>query len=114
MLVEVDVPNPTGELVPGMFADATIVLNQAHDVLTVPVEAIDRSGGRGSVVVITRDHLVDPRTVTVGLESASRVEISGPIAAGDLVVVGARDQLKARRQRSRRRSWTLPAARGRQ
>ncbi len=94
MPVEVDVTNPSGELVPGMNADATIVLNQAHDVLTVPVEAIDRNGGRGSVVVVTKDHLVDPRTVTVGLESASRVEVGGPIAAGDLVVVGARDQLK--------------------
>jgi hypothetical protein len=32
--------------------------------------------------------------VTVGLESSSRVEVSGPIAAGDLVVIGNRDQLK--------------------
>jgi RND family efflux transporter MFP subunit len=94
MPVEVDVTNPSGELVPGMNADATIALNQAHGVLTVPVEAIDRNGGRGSVVVVTKDHVVDPRTVTVGLESASRVEVGGPIAAGDLVVVGARDQLK--------------------
>jgi RND family efflux transporter MFP subunit len=94
MPVEVDVTNPSGELVPGMNADATIALNQALGVLTVPVEAIDRNGGRGSVVVVTKDHVVDPRTVTVGLESASRVEVGGPIAAGDLVVVGARDQLK--------------------
>jgi multidrug efflux pump subunit AcrA (membrane-fusion protein) len=94
MLVEVDVPNQNGELVPGMNADATITLNQAHDVLTVPVEAIDRSGAHGLVVVVTKDHVVDPRTVTVGLESASRVEVGGPIAAGDLVVIGARDQLK--------------------
>ncbi|HEY2435481.1 MAG TPA: efflux RND transporter periplasmic adaptor subunit [Vicinamibacterales bacterium] len=94
MPVEVDVPNPSGELMPGMNAAATIALREARDVLTVPVEAIDRGGGRGSLVVVTRDGVIEPRTVTVGLESASRVEVSGPIAAGDLVVIGARDQLK--------------------
>jgi RND family efflux transporter MFP subunit len=94
MPVEVDVPNPGGQLVPGMNADATIALSQAKDVLTVPVEAIDRANGHGSVVVVTKDHAVEPRTLTVGLESASRVEVSGPIAAGDLVVIGNRDQLK--------------------
>ena len=94
MLVEVDVPNPTGELMPGMNADATIALHQAHDVLTVPVEAVDRNEGQANVVVVTKDHVIDLRTLTIGLESASRVEVSGPIAAGDLVVIGARDQLK--------------------
>jgi RND family efflux transporter MFP subunit len=94
MPVEVDVANPAGELVPGMNADATITLNQSSGVLTVPVEAIDRAGPHGTVVVVTKDHIVDPRTVDVGLESASRVEVRGPIAAGDLVVIGARDQLK--------------------
>ncbi len=94
MPVEVDVPNRSGELMPGMNAEAIVALSQAHDVLTVPVEAIDRAGARGTVVVVTKDHVADPRTVTVGLESASRVEVSGSIAAGDLVVIGARDQLK--------------------
>lgn len=94
MPVEVDVPNPSGALVPGMNADATIALNQAHDVLTVPVEALDRGDGRAGVVVVTKEHVIDPRSVTVGLESASRVQVSGPLAAGDLVVIGSRDQLK--------------------
>jgi hypothetical protein len=58
------------------------------------VEAVDRAGGHAAVLVVTRDHVIEPRTVTAGLESASRVQVSGPIAEGDLVVVGARDQLK--------------------
>lgn len=94
MPVEVDVPNPSGALVPGMNADATIALGEARGVLTVPVEAVDRSGSGASIAVVTKDHAIDVRAVRVGLESASRVAIDGPIAPGDLVVIGSRDQLK--------------------
>src|SRR6185312_817615 len=42
MHVEVDVRNPKLELVPGMYADATILLDAAKDALVAPVQAIDR------------------------------------------------------------------------
>jgi len=95
MRVEVDVPNPGLALVPGMYADATLVLDQANGVLVAPVQAIDRSGDKASVMVVTADHKVQPRDVVLGLESADRVEITSGLQADDLVVVGNRAQLKA-------------------
>ena len=56
MHVEVDVPNANLELVPGMYADASIVLDQAKNVLVAPVEALDRDGHVAArVFVVDRD-----------------------------------------------------------
>jgi RND family efflux transporter MFP subunit len=93
MLVEVDVPNPSGELKPGMMAETNVSLEQAPNVLSVPVQALDATAKTPTVLIVTKNHVIDVRPVTVGLQTASRVAVSGPIAEGDLVVVGAHDQL---------------------
>ncbi len=94
MPVEVDVPNPTGQLVPGMNAAAGITLHEVAGALTVPIDALDRDGGDTRVFVVGNGHRVEPRTVHVELETANRAAVNGAIAEGDLVVVGNRDQLK--------------------
>ena len=94
MRVEVDVPNPTLELVPGMYAEASIALEQEKGALTVPVQAIDREGDRVRVLVVGADHRVEPRDVRLGLESADRVAIANGLGEGDLVVIGNRAQLR--------------------
>jgi RND family efflux transporter MFP subunit len=95
MHVEVDVPNPNLELVPGMYADASIVLAEAKNVLVVPVEALDRTETSVHVLWVNHEGRVEPRNVTIGLETGDRVEIASGLAADDLVVVGNRSQLKA-------------------
>jgi RND family efflux transporter MFP subunit len=95
MRVEVDVPNPKLQLVPGMFAQAAIALDRVTDALTVPVQAIDRVDDKARVLVVTRDHKIEPREIELGLESADRVAVTRGLAAGDLVVTGNRGQLKA-------------------
>jgi RND family efflux transporter MFP subunit len=95
MRVEVDVPNPTLELVPGMYAQASIALDQATDALTIPVQAIDRTETGASVVVVSRQGAVERRDVELGLETADRVAVTRGVDAGDLVVTGNRAQLKA-------------------
>jgi len=40
VLVRAEVDNPQHELLPGMFADATVVLNQSHEVVTLPRTAV--------------------------------------------------------------------------
>jgi RND family efflux transporter MFP subunit len=94
MRVEVDVPNPSLELVPGMYADATVVLEAVRDAVVAPVQAIDRSERSAHVLVVGRDGKIETRTVTLGLEADDRVEVTRGLDAGDLVVVGSRAQLK--------------------
>jgi RND family efflux transporter MFP subunit len=95
METEVDVPNPKLELVPGMYAQASIVLDRAADTLTAPIQAIDRDGARSSALVVTPSHTIEPRSVEVGLQSSDRIEIKSGLAEGDLVVVGSRGGLSA-------------------
>ena len=95
MHVEVDVPNPTLDIVPGMFANASITLNGAQDVLIAPVGAIDRTDHATRVLVVNDAGRIEPRQVVLGLETADRVEIRSGLQAADVVVVGNRAQLKA-------------------
>jgi RND family efflux transporter MFP subunit len=94
MRVEVDVDNPTLELVPGMYATASIVLDSATDAIIVPVEALDHSSAKPEVFVVNANRQVDVRAVATGLETADRVQIKSGLTAGDLVVTGNRAQLK--------------------
>jgi RND family efflux transporter MFP subunit len=94
MRVEVDVENSTLELVPGMYATASIVLDSASDAVIVPVEALDHSDAKPEVFVVGPNQKVEVRTVTTGLETSDRVQIKNGIASGDLVVTGNRAQLK--------------------
>lgn len=96
MHTEVDVANPTGELFPGMYAEATLTLNRTGDVLTVPVQVIDREGTRSSVYIVDPSNRIQIREVTLGIEgdSANNAEILSGLHEGDEVVVSDRSGLK--------------------
>ena len=94
METEVDVPNPKLELVPGMYASASIVLDEAPAALAVPIEAVDRQEKGASVVVVSPSGVIEVRDVTLGLETADRIEARSGLHENDLVVIGNRAQLK--------------------
>ncbi|HLV95827.1 MAG TPA: efflux RND transporter periplasmic adaptor subunit [Candidatus Acidoferrales bacterium] len=95
MRTEIDVKNPRYELVPGMYAYATLALEQRHNVLTVPVEALDREGNEVSVLRITRGRKLQRAAVVLGLQTPERVEIVSGLRENDQVIVSARSQLNA-------------------
>jgi len=94
MRVEVDVSNASLELVPGMYADASLALQQASNVVVAPVQAVDHTEAGARVLVVDRDHKLESRTVTLGLENADHIEVKTGLAEGDVVVIGSRAQLK--------------------
>jgi RND family efflux transporter MFP subunit len=94
METEVDVANPKLELVPGMYAYASITTDEAHGVLIAPVQAIDRKEDKASVMVVGSDGTVQTRPIVLGLEAPDRVEVRSGLRAGDQVVVAGRAQLK--------------------
>jgi RND family efflux transporter MFP subunit len=94
MRVEVDVPNPALALVPGMYADAALALDQVKGAIVAPVQAVDRTESGARVLVIGRDGVLDARSVIVGIDADDRMEIKAGLSEGDLVVVGSRSQLK--------------------
>lgn len=94
METEVDVPNPKLELVPGMYAAASIAAEESHGVLIAPVQAIVRKDDKTTAWVVGQGGKLEPHEVTVGLEAPDRVEVRSGLRENDLVVVGGRAQLK--------------------
>src|SRR5579884_3863370 len=52
MHTEVDVPNPEGVLIPGMYAEATLTLDRKGSALAVPLEAVQQENDRATVWVL--------------------------------------------------------------
>lgn len=95
MHTEVDVPNPRYELVPGMYASIEIPLHAVQNVLTVPVQAVQLSGdNQGAVLIVDDSNRIQRRSVTLGLQTASQVEIVSGLREGDLVLFGEQSQYK--------------------
>lgn len=96
MHTEVTVPNPSYELIPGMYASVRIPLHAAKGVLAVPIQAVQGMvSGQGTVLVVDHSNRIEKRAVTTGLESASEVEVNSGLEENDLVVFGEQNQFKA-------------------
>jgi RND family efflux transporter MFP subunit len=94
MHTEIDVPNPKLELVPGVYAEASITLSEKRNALAVPIQAIIRSEDRTTVLTVDKDNKIQERTVQLGIETPDQVEILSGLTEGELVVVGNRSQLR--------------------
>jgi len=94
MHTEVDVPNPNGVLVKGLFAEATISLEAKDNVLNVPLQAIDHNGDKITVFVVSEAKKLETRTVVLGIQTSSDAEVLSGLEEGQLVVVSDRSSLK--------------------
>ncbi len=93
MDTQVDVPNPTLILIPGMYAEAVLTLEKRPHALSVPLEGVN-SGEKGSTAyVVGADHKISIKPIRIGLETPDRAEILSGLKESDLVIVGNRGQL---------------------
>ena len=93
MHTEVQVPNPTYEIVPGMYATVEIPLQAARNVLTVPVQSVQSTGEeRGIVLVVDGSNRIERRQVVLGLQNATAVEVVSGLSPNDRVVFGEQQQ----------------------
>jgi RND family efflux transporter MFP subunit len=96
MDTEVDVPNPTLALTPGMYAYATLTVERRPDTLAVPLQAVaGLDTGTPSVLVVNASRQIEPRRVTLGIESPSQVEVLSGLHANEMVIVGSLRRYKA-------------------
>ena len=95
MHTEVEVPNPDYALVPGMYATVQIPLHAVQNVLTVPVQSVQASGeNHGAVLVVGDDNRIEKRDVTLGLQSATDVEIVSGLKRNERVIFGEQSQYR--------------------
>lgn len=78
---------------PGMFGSVSLLPETSHQVLTVPSEAVIRTGAAERVILKTGEGTFRPRLVTTGLRDSfgegGRTEILQGLAPGEEVVASA-------------------------
>jgi RND family efflux transporter MFP subunit len=87
--IYVSIPNTAGRLIAGLFAEGRVT-NEVRTGLIVPASAVERQGS-SSWVLRVRDGKAERVPVQVGLtdERDGRVELTGGVAEGDVLLTGA-------------------------
>lgn len=92
LLVEVDVRNPTGELLPGSYASVHLKLPSKAQAVTIPANALlFRSEGLRVAVVRNGQTALVP--VLLGRDYGDSVEIISGLSPGDSVIVNPSDSI---------------------
>jgi RND family efflux transporter MFP subunit len=84
LLIEADIPNPEGQLRPGNFVHAQIVVGE-REVATLPQSAIVTFAGLQKVLLVKDGKAVE-RPVTTGARRGEDIEITSGVQVGEMVV----------------------------
>jgi Cu(I)/Ag(I) efflux system membrane fusion protein len=84
-----ELANPGGRLVPGMFVQMQFIDGRAGKALQVPTEAVIQTGRRSVVLLAEADGRFRPVDVEAGIESDGRTEIRRGLQSGQRVVVSS-------------------------
>ncbi|HUA62658.1 MAG TPA: efflux RND transporter periplasmic adaptor subunit [Verrucomicrobiae bacterium] len=92
LLTEVDVENPTGELLPGAFLSVHLKLASRQGTVIVPVNSlIFRS--EGMQIAVVRDNRANLVPVTIGRDYGTEVEIVSGLNVQDEIIENPSDSL---------------------
>lgn len=86
MLTEIELPNPTGELRPGMYANVQLEAERKHDALLVPVTALLVEKAGTSVFTI-ENGAAKKTPVQTGFNDGTNVEILNGINPDEAVIL---------------------------
>lgn len=87
MMVEVELDNTDGKLMPGMFGQASIRLATQLATRVLPAQAIrfDETG-KAYVYVVGTDNTISIANITTGIDDGNRIEVLSGLETGQLVV----------------------------
>jgi RND family efflux transporter MFP subunit len=92
MHTEIDVENPKGTLVEGMYAETKIALREHAGTLIVPVQAIERNSTGATALIVDPQNRIAERQVKLGEETSDRVEVLEGLAENERVLIGNRSE----------------------
>lgn len=92
MEAEVDLENADLSLIPGVYATAVVKIDRRADAVIAPIEAVSRDKSGAATVYVIKDRKIEERTVKVGVETPSRIEIVSGLQPEELVMIGSRTQ----------------------
>jgi len=93
LMVEVDVPNPEGKLLPGAYGQVHFKLASATRPLIVPSGSILFQAAGPQLAVVTSKNTIELRKVVIGRDFGNTMEITNGISSQDAIVASPPDYL---------------------
>jgi len=94
MLVEVQVPNPTGALLPGMYAQVELLSARPQPPLLIPGTALVIRAEGAQVALVRPDRTVHFQPIEIGRDFGDRLEVLGGLEEGNTIIVNPRDDVR--------------------
>jgi RND family efflux transporter MFP subunit len=94
MLVEIQVPNADGALLPGMYAQVDLSSPRTNAPLLVPTDALSIHAAGPQIAIVGPDSIVHLQKIKVGRDYGDRLEVTSGLKAGDTIIVNPGDSAR--------------------
>jgi RND family efflux transporter MFP subunit len=94
LLVEVQVPNPEGKLLPGMYVEVDLHLPRKDPPLLLPSDTLSVRPEGTMVAVLDSNNSVHFQRVVIGRDYGSQIEILSGLSAGQRVIANPNDAVQ--------------------
>ena len=91
LLTEVQVANPDGALIPGMYADVDLTTPRKNPPLMIPGDTLVVRADGPQVAVVGENHTVHYRRIELGRDLGDRIEVVSGLEQGQQIVVNPGD-----------------------
>ena len=89
-----EVPNPKGELLPGLYLRVRIEQAQASNAITLPQQAVTRTQQGDTISVVSDDGKISQRTIKISAAQNNRWVVLDGLKAGEKVMVDGFQKLQ--------------------
>jgi len=94
LLVEVQVPNPTGELMPGEYAEVDLSVPRQDPPLLIPGDTLVVRSDGPQVAVVAADGTVHFTRIQLGRDFGDRLEVLSGVKEGQQIAVNPSDAVR--------------------
>src|SRR5580704_3515365 len=94
LLVEIQVPNPDGKLMPGTYAQVDLNLPRKDPPLLIPSDTLVVRPAGTLVALVDTNNKVHFQGITVGRDLGDRIEVLSGLKAGQRVIVNPNDSVQ--------------------
>ena len=94
ILLRAEVPNPDGDLLPGLYVRVQLEQAQASNSFALPQQAVTRGAQGDTVLVVGSDGKVERRTVKLGSSKGAQWVVLDGLKAGEQVMVDGFQKLQ--------------------
>jgi RND family efflux transporter MFP subunit len=94
LLVEVQVPNPEGKLLPGMYVEVDLHLPRKDPPLLIPSDTLSVRPEGTMVAVLNSNNAVHFQRVVIGRDYGSQIEVLSGLSAGQRVIANPNDSVQ--------------------